>query len=106
MQSLRAYQRLAKSLLFKGLKAFCVQVARTNNIAALREKSNLMLQREFLRRWDRQLQLKLMRSDAFSNCISLLTRRYFREWVNYARLAQVIQIKDYNRNFTAAVRAF
>ena len=43
MQSLRAYQRLAKSLLFKGLKAFCVQVARTNNITALRTKTNLML---------------------------------------------------------------
>ena len=59
-----------------------------------------------MRRWDRQLQLKLMRSDAFSNCISLLTRRYFREWISYARLAQVVQIKDYKRNFSIAVKAF
>ena len=85
--TLKAYQHLAKSLMFKGLKAFCLQVARTNNVIAFREKVAISLQREYIRRWDRQLQLKLMRSDAFLNCISLLTRRYFKEWVVYSRLA-------------------
>jgi len=74
-------------------------------VAAFRAKAAINTQQEYLRRWDRQLQLKLMRSDAFSNCLSLLTRRYFKEWINYSRLYQVVEIKDYKRHLDIAVIA-
>mgnify|MGYP006969955016 CR=1 FL=1 len=67
--------------MFKSLKAFAIYKHRNALVGQIRENRATQTLRNFLLRWDRSLQLKLMRSDAFSNCYLLAVKYAFRNWV-------------------------
>ena len=78
--SIKAYQHLSKKLLYKSLRAFCVHLSRQALIADFQAQHQQRLLQKCLTGWDRLLQLKLTRANAFANCYALLMRRRLYTW--------------------------
>ena len=78
--SIRAYQHLSKKLLYKSLKAFCIHLSRQSLIVDFQAQSQQRLALRCLTAWDRLLQLKLTRVNAFANCYALLMKRHLYAW--------------------------
>ena len=89
----------------KSLKGFAIYKYRNALAGHIRDSRASGTLRTFLLRWDRSLQLKLMRSDAFSNCYLLTVKHAFRNWAENVKYFNRLNAFASHRNNSKIVRA-